>query len=164
VTQACRLAETLARLQVAIFEQPTPAADLEGLRAVRRTGALPVEADESAGALDSVKRILDMGAADIVNLKAPKAGGLRNMQRAAHLCDAAGIPYRFGTTFVSTLMQAQTLEVAATLPNPVWASELAVFADYAEDPFTGLTVSQGAMMPSLDPHSGVVLSPGHDPL
>jgi L-Ala-D/L-Glu epimerase / N-acetyl-D-glutamate racemase len=155
VAEACGLAEALARLNVAIFEQPTPAADLEGLRTVRRTGAVLVEADESAGSLDSVKRILDMGAADIVNLKAPKAGGLRNMQRAAHLCEAAGIPYRFGTTFVSTLMQAQTLEVAATLPNHAWASELAVFADYAEDPFTGLSVTGGGMAPSLRPDSGV---------
>ncbi|GAB4391987.1 MAG: hypothetical protein Tsb0032_05850 [Kiloniellaceae bacterium] len=155
VKEACQLAEVLAELNVAIFEQPTAAGDLEGLRSVRQASSVPVEADEAAGSLDSVKRILDMGAADIVNLKAPKAGGLRNMQRAAHLCEAAGIPYRFGTTFVSTLMQAQTLEVAATLPDHAWASELAVFDDYAQDPFTGLSVTQGEMSPSLQPDSGV---------
>lgn len=147
----------LERLGVEIFEQPVAAGDLEGMRAIRNAGRVPVEADESADSIASVRRILALGAADIVSIKVPKLGGMRACFHAACLCDAAGIPYRLGASFGSALVQAHSLALAACLPNLVWASEHAVFADYAGDPCSGLQVEDGSMAVPLAPDCGVRL-------
>ena len=81
----------------------------------------------------------------------------QSFRGTAALCDAAGIPYRFGTSFGSTLVQAQSLALAACLPGLAWASEHAVFADYADDPCSGLAVAEGALAVPGDPGSGVRL-------
>lgn len=157
VKGALAILPELERLGIEIFEQPVAAGDLEGMRAIRDAARIPVEADESADSVAAVRRILAAGAADIVSLKVPKLGGLRATFQAACLCDAAGIPYRLGASFGSTLVQAQSLALAACLPNLVWASEHAVFADYADDPCTGLRVEAGSLAVPADPASGVRL-------
>ncbi|MFC3229255.1 mandelate racemase/muconate lactonizing enzyme family protein [Marinibaculum pumilum] len=147
----------MKRLGIEIFEQPVDRDDLEGLRRLRQAGLVRIEADESAASVARVRRLLEMRAVDLVGLKVPKLGGLRATAQAAALCDAAGIPYRFGTTFGSTLVQAQSLALAACLPGLAWASEHAVFADYADDPCSGLSVTEGTLAVPDDSGSGVQL-------
>lgn len=155
---ALAILPALQELAVEIFEQPLAAGDLDGLRRLRDAGRVLIEADESASSVAVVRQLLAMGAVDLVSLKLPKLGGMRGTLQAACLCDAAGIGYRLGTSFGSALLQAQSLVLAGCLPNLVWASEHAVFADYADDPCTGLQVTDGAMAVPDAPDSGVALA------
>lgn len=61
------------RPRVALFEQPTAAGDLAGLRRVRAGGVL-VAADESVRGARDVELLAREGAVDVVNLKIMKAG------------------------------------------------------------------------------------------
>jgi L-alanine-DL-glutamate epimerase-like enolase superfamily enzyme len=61
------------RERLALFEQPTAADDLEGLRRVRAAG-VRVAADESVKSAADVERLARAGAVDVVNLKLMKAG------------------------------------------------------------------------------------------
>jgi L-alanine-DL-glutamate epimerase-like enolase superfamily enzyme len=72
---AVALLEALGPLrdQVVLFEQPTAAGDLDGLRAVRRAG-VRVAADESVRSLADLARLARAEAADVVNLKITKSG------------------------------------------------------------------------------------------
>ncbi|MEQ8349672.1 MAG: enolase C-terminal domain-like protein [Sneathiellaceae bacterium] len=155
---ALAILPALQELGVEIFEQPVAAGDLDGMRRLRDAGRILIEADEAAASIPVLRQILAMSAADLVSLKLPKLGGMRGTLQAACLCDAAGIGYRLGTSFGSGLLQAQSLVLAGCLPNLVWASEHAVFADYADDPCSGLTVTGGAMSVPDAPDCGVVLS------
>ncbi|MCA9598159.1 MAG: dipeptide epimerase [Myxococcales bacterium] len=70
--EAIELVNAVGRERIALFEQPTPAQDLDGLRRVR--AHVRVAADESArGAADVVRLGLE-AAADVVNVKIMKTG------------------------------------------------------------------------------------------
>lgn len=70
------------RRRVVLFEQPTAAADLEGLRRVREAG-LRVAADESARSPESVRALARERAVDTVNLKIMKSGLFGALEMAA---------------------------------------------------------------------------------
>lgn len=63
-------------VELELVEQPVAAADLRGLAFVRGRSAYPVLADESVFTADDVRRVADVEAADLVNLKLLKCGGL----------------------------------------------------------------------------------------
>jgi L-alanine-DL-glutamate epimerase-like enolase superfamily enzyme len=63
-----------ARDRVILFEQPTAADDLDGMRAVRERGRVLVAADESARGSADVARLARAGAADVINVKITKTG------------------------------------------------------------------------------------------
>jgi L-alanine-DL-glutamate epimerase-like enolase superfamily enzyme len=74
--QALALLDALGtnRARVRVFEQPTPAGDLDGLRQVREAGKVLVAADESARSAADVARLAAERAVDLVNLKIMKTG------------------------------------------------------------------------------------------
>jgi L-alanine-DL-glutamate epimerase-like enolase superfamily enzyme len=74
--EAIRMVRALSaplRERLLLFEQPTAADDLVGLRKMREAGIL-VAADESARSLADLEKIIDMGAADVLNVKIMKTG------------------------------------------------------------------------------------------
>ena len=68
-------------LDIEFVEQPVPAADLEGMQYVTRHADVPVLADESVFSPADALRIMQTGAADLVNIKLMKCGGSTNALR-----------------------------------------------------------------------------------
>ena len=68
-------------LDLELVEQPVPAGDLEGLAYVTRHSWVPVMADESVFSPADALRIFQSRAADYVNIKLMKCGGLTNALR-----------------------------------------------------------------------------------
>ncbi len=62
------------RVPIALFEQPVPADDLDGLARVTREGDVLVCADESVRSTADVVRIVERGAAHAINIKLMKCG------------------------------------------------------------------------------------------
>ena len=91
--EALRAAElcTALGLNVDFLEQPTPCADLRALAEVTRGTELRVLADESARDLESVRRIIETGSADMVSIKLFKCGGLRRAREIADCCASQGV-------------------------------------------------------------------------
>jgi L-alanine-DL-glutamate epimerase-like enolase superfamily enzyme len=76
-----------AGVPLELVEQPVAAQDLSGLAFVRARSPYPLMADESVFTADDVRRVADVEAADLVNLKLLKCGGLhraREVVAAAH--------------------------------------------------------------------------------
>lgn len=71
---AIEMVERIGPERVVLFEQPTPADDLEGMRSVRRRTRVKVAADESARSSADVARLALERAADVVNVKITKTG------------------------------------------------------------------------------------------
>lgn len=95
---ALALLDTLAARGVAIelLEQPVPADDLAALAAVTNRTEVPVLADEAVYTAGDVERVAAAGAADLVNLKLMKCGGLRPARLAADTAEAAGLGWLIG--------------------------------------------------------------------
>jgi L-alanine-DL-glutamate epimerase-like enolase superfamily enzyme len=145
----------MAEYDIDLVEQPVPVNDFEGLSFVTRTVPITVEADEAAGSLQEIYRLITCRAVDAVSLKIPKLGGLRNTVAAAHICHAGGIKYRLGAAVGSRLLSAHALHLACALPAIDYACELGEFDRLLDDQFTGLEVSDGSLHLSAQAGTGV---------
>ena len=68
-----------------LIEQPVPAADLAALAYVTDHVDLPVMADESIFNTKDARKVLELGAADIINIKLAKCGGITEALRMCNL-------------------------------------------------------------------------------
>ena len=81
---------------VDFLEQPLPAADIKGMAELRHSGFCPVVADEAVFSAEDAKKIIDAKAADIINIKLMKCGGLSEALEICRLSEAAGLGIMIG--------------------------------------------------------------------
>jgi L-alanine-DL-glutamate epimerase-like enolase superfamily enzyme len=153
-----RLFGRIERHDIALIEQPVPAADWNGLKQITRTLPAAIEADESAGSLADVTRLVHDRAVDVINLKITKLGGIRNTLAAAQICAAGGVGCRLGAAFGPALLQAFSAHVAAAFKHLEYPCELAEHLHLLDDPFTPLPVIRGAVTVPEGPGCGVSLA------
>lgn len=80
-----------ADLGIELVEQPVAAHDFAGLKRVRESIATPVLADESVFSAADALTLVGTGAADYLNIKLMKAGGLAGGLRICAIAEAAGV-------------------------------------------------------------------------
>ncbi len=89
---AIRFARLVEPLDIRWFEEPCHWYDDAALMArVRQGTRIPVTAGQSEITSHGVRRLLDAGAVDLVNVDASECGGVTEWRRAAALCSAAGV-------------------------------------------------------------------------
>ncbi len=148
------------RHDIALIEQPVPAADWAGLALLTRTLPVAIEADESAQTVHDVFRLVSERACDVINLKITKLGGLRRFRQAVQICEAGNVGCRVGAAFGPALLQAMSLQAASTVKALPFACELAEHLHLLDDPFTDLAVTDGAIdVPRQTPGCGVEFKP-----
>ena len=112
----CRLIER-SGAELEVLEQPTQKLDIEGMRAVRESTDIPIEADESAFSLEMVYRLLQAGAVDLINTKCAKALGIKGVREWATVARAAGSGIVIGTEWGSASIVAAKLHLGSALSN-----------------------------------------------
>lgn len=101
----------------AYIEQPVLWWDMEGLAEVRRqTGAI-IMIDEGCHGPRDMLRAVALRAADLVNIKLMKTGGLLNALKLNAIAESAGIPAQIGTMVESSIASAAGLQTALALGN-----------------------------------------------
>ncbi len=99
------------------FEQPVAQWDIDGLAEVRRqTGAI-IMADEACHGPREMLRIVQARAADLVNIKLMKSGGLFRALQLNAIAETAGIRAQVGTMVESSIASAAGLHLAMALEN-----------------------------------------------
>ena len=83
-------------LDIELVEQPVKAHDLEGLKYVTQHSYVPVLADEAVFGPEDALRILQLGAADLINIKLMKCGGIHNALKIATLAELYGVQCMIG--------------------------------------------------------------------
>ncbi len=147
----------IERYDIALAEQPVPAADVEGLKLVTTTLPVPIEADESAGSLADVYQLVSRRAVDVINLKVTKLGGLRNVMAAVAVCEAGGVACRLGAAFGPSLLQAFSAHVASLFSELAFPCELSEHLHLHDDPFTDFPCENGVVAVPRGPGCGVTL-------
>lgn len=142
--EAISVLRTLERSGLSWVEQPVPAGDFDGMKAVKDAIDVPVIADESCATPQDLLRLVAVGAVDGFHFKLAKAGGIRKLMGMIAIAEAAGLPYMIGQMDEGMLATAAGLHCAAA-SNPL-SCELWGYQRVASQPFSGLTVDQGRMM------------------
>lgn len=83
-------------LDIELVEQPVKAHDFEGLKYVTERSYVPVLADESVFSPEDAMTIMKMGAADLINIKLMKCGGLYNALKIASAAEVFGVECMIG--------------------------------------------------------------------
>ncbi len=97
IETAAATANKLISYGVIAMEQPLPAKDIEGLAAVRsKAGGMQIIADEALHCPEDAVKIINAGAADILNIKLMKCGGIYPALKIASVAEANGIPCMVG--------------------------------------------------------------------
>ena len=83
-------------LDIELVEQPVKAHDFEGLKYVTERSYVPVLADEAVFSPEDAMTIMKMGAADLINIKLMKCGGLYNALKIASAAQVFGVECMIG--------------------------------------------------------------------
>jgi L-Ala-D/L-Glu epimerase len=147
---ARELVPELVALGVELIEQPFPAADLDSLVALAELHPRPpIVLDESCHDLRDVATAARY--ADAINVKLAKAGGLREALRMIHAARALDLRVMLGCMVESQLGVAPAAQIASLVD---WV-DLDGHLLLAEQPFEGLALEDGRVLPSEEPGLGV---------
>jgi L-alanine-DL-glutamate epimerase-like enolase superfamily enzyme len=147
---ARELMPELIRLDVEFVEQPFPAADIGSFHGLRElTPRLPVIVDEGCHDLADVAPAAAY--ADGINVKLAKSGGVREAVRMIHAARALGLRVMVGCMVESQLGVAPAAAIASLAD---WV-DLDGHLLLADEPFTGLRLENGRVLPGADPGLGV---------
>ncbi|MGN0275641.1 MAG: dipeptide epimerase [Hominisplanchenecus sp.] len=96
--QAVRLLNQMQErgLDIEFVEQPVAGHDFEGLKYVTERSYVPVMADESVFSCEDAVKVMQMRAADLVNIKLMKCGGLYNALKIASAAEIYGVECMVG--------------------------------------------------------------------
>ena len=143
-------------LQIELVEQPVPAHDLEGMKYVTDRSYVPVLADESLYSPADAATILRMGAADLLNIKLMKCGGLYNALKICTMAEVYGVECMIGCMLEAKISVNAAVHLACArkvitkvdLDGPVLCSE---------DPILGgSTFDEKNITVSDDPGLGIL--------
>jgi o-succinylbenzoate synthase len=96
-----------------LVEQPVAAHDLEGLKYVTDRVLTPVLADESVFSSWDALQILRMRAADIINIKLMKTGGVHNALKICAMAETCGVECMIGCMMETKISVAAAAHLAA---------------------------------------------------
>ncbi|MCW3977678.1 MAG: dipeptide epimerase, partial [Candidatus Bathyarchaeota archaeon] len=121
VHQAIEVLRKLERLNVEFVEQPVKADNIEGLAEVKKNSSIPVMADESIHSPEDALHIIRKDAADLINIKLMKSGGILKARKIAAVAEAANVPCMIGCMGESTIGITAGVHFAAGAKNVQYA-------------------------------------------
>ncbi|MCI5647886.1 MAG: dipeptide epimerase [Fusicatenibacter sp.] len=99
-------------LDIEFVEQPVKAHDFEGMKYVTERSYVPVLADESVFSPEDALKIMQMGAADLVNIKLMKCGGLYNALKIVSAAEIYGVECMIGCMLEAKISVNAAVELA----------------------------------------------------
>lgn len=160
--QAIRIIHALEdrNLNIELVEQPVAAHDVEGLRMITQNVALPILADEAVFSVTDAIDIIRTRAADLINIKLMKTGGIYNALKICAIAEEYNIKCMMGCMLETKIAVSAAAHLAAAkniitmidLDGPILASC---------DPFTGGPEFHGPIINLSDrPGIGITAVPG----
>ena len=112
----------LAPFKLLAIEQPVRADDLIGMKRVRDEIGVSIIADESLVTAEQARRLIDLGACDLFNIRISKCGGISGSLAIAKLAHEAGIKIQIGAQVGETgILSAAGRTLAAHVPALTFA-------------------------------------------
>ena len=113
-----------AGVHLELVEQPVKAQDLDGLKYVTDRVHTPIMADESVFGPAEVIELIRMRAADIVNIKLMKTGGLSKAIQIADICALYQVECMIGCMVETSISVAAAVHLAVAKANVITKVDL----------------------------------------
>ncbi len=155
--QAVRILNSMQEqgLNIELVEQPVKAHDFEGLKYVTDHSYVPVLADESVFSPEDAMTIMKMGAADLINIKLMKCGGLYNALKIASAAEVFGVECMIGCMLEAKIAVNAAVHLACA-KNIITKVDLDGPVLCSEDPILGGAVfDEKKITVSDDPGLGI---------
>ncbi len=136
VPTAIAALRVLAEFGVEFCRTARPPDNLEALRAVRRASPIPIMADEAVFSARDALRVIHQDAADFINIKLMKCGGITEAVRIGHLARSAGMRCMVGCMIESRVAISAGVHFAAADPTVAF-TDLDGHQFFQNDPTTG---------------------------
>jgi len=107
-----------------LVEQPVKAQDLDGMKYVTERVHTPIMADESVFGPTEVIELIRMRAADIINIKLMKTGGLSNAVRIADIAAMYEVECMIGCMLETSISVAAAVHLAVAKSNVITKVDL----------------------------------------
>ena len=162
--QAVRIITALEDAGVApeLVEQPVDAHDLAGLAFVTSNVCTPILADESVFGPADALEVLRRHAADLINIKLMKAGGIWQAQNICAIAETCGVQCMIGCMLESKIAVSAAAHLAAAR-SVVTRADLYGPSLCSEDPYTGGPVFEGSrILMNEAPGLGITAVPGFE--
>jgi L-alanine-DL-glutamate epimerase-like enolase superfamily enzyme len=158
VKSALGLARALEPQGVELISQPVPRTAWDDMRLLRERLTVPLLADECIITPEDVLYCARVGAADAINIKVSKSGGLLNARRMAAIAQAAGLPCLLGSMLELGPGTAFAAHFGVSNPAVSWPCEIQgpilLESDGLECP---LRIEHGRLWPPDGPGLGIKL-------
>jgi muconate cycloisomerase len=106
------------------MEQPTPAWDLDGLAEVAKAVDTPILIDEGVRTPEDAVAAIRKEAADMINLKIGKIGGIFYSSKINAIAEASDVPCLVGSMLEGSIGTAASAHFALAAPNLKFAHDL----------------------------------------
>jgi L-Ala-D/L-Glu epimerase / N-acetyl-D-glutamate racemase len=113
-----------AGVRLELVEQPVKAQDLEGMKYVTERVHTPIMADESVFGPTEVIELIRMRAADIINIKLMKTGGLSNAIQIADICGMYEMECMIGCMVETSVSVSAAVHLAVAKANVITKVDL----------------------------------------
>ncbi|MFT3761594.1 MAG: dipeptide epimerase [Pseudoxanthomonas sp.] len=113
-----------AGVEMELLEQPVKARDIDGLKYVTDRVHTPVMADESVFGPAEVVDLIKLRAADIINIKLMKTGGLSNAIRIADIAALYGVDCMIGCMLESSISVAAAAHLGVAKAGAITMADL----------------------------------------
>jgi len=102
-----------AAVDIELVEQPVVASNLDGLKLVTDNVDIPVMADESVFSPKDAAKVMEMRAADLINIKLMKTGGIYNALKICSLAEVYGMECMLGCMLEGKVSVTAAVHLAA---------------------------------------------------
>jgi L-Ala-D/L-Glu epimerase len=111
-SQTLKALRHLQNLNIDWLEQPVMADDIDGMVRIKSRTDIPLMIDEGLKGIREMREIIGKQAADKVNIKLMKSGGIYPAVKLAHMAEMAGMECQVGSMVESSIASAAGFHVA----------------------------------------------------
>jgi L-alanine-DL-glutamate epimerase-like enolase superfamily enzyme len=146
VEAAIRRARLYEPFDLAWYEEPLPADDIDGHVRLSAATTLPVAIGESLYSLSHFREYLQRGACSIIQADVARIGGITPWLKAAHLAEAFNVP------ICPHFLMELHVGLACATPSARWIEYIPQLEDLTH---RGMTIEGGRAIPSSEPGLGL---------
>ncbi|OZI19176.1 mandelate racemase [Bordetella genomosp. 9] len=146
LSEAIRRARCFEALDIAWFEEPIHADDVDAHRRLCAATTVPIAVGESLYSVSQFKDYLQSGACTIVQVDVGRIGGITPWLKVAHMAEAYNVP-----VCPHFLMEIH-VALCCAVPNSRWLEYIPQLDMVTA---TGMRVEQGRAIPSGEPGLGI---------